>query len=297
MSIDRFVLLVTVLTGLAAVGNASEPKPKTPDAPLSTGTVTLQETGDTVYIDLARAGTTSPVDTVHIDGNYEFRIWLKNTVTLGGISLGFHIWSEDGTAWTWRSVPGGWGPLGPGTGLACVTVVDGCRMDPPDNIWDMGGFTITERDMNGQSPDTIYMGGVSMFGSLPPGPLEHMISLHLKVTDPSMGSGTICIDSSFLPPIGDFLFVDYEGNSIHPIVATPRCWPVTRLCGDANGDGSANVGDAVFLISYVFKGGAAPIPLCAGDANGDGNTNVGDAVYMISYVFKGGAPPVATCCQ
>jgi hypothetical protein len=64
--------------------------------------------------------------------------------------------------------------------------------------------------------------------------------------------------------------------------------------GDANNDGSKNVGDAVYLISYVFKGGAAPTPYvkCSGDANGDCSANVGDAVYMISYVFKGGAPPV-----
>ena len=68
------------------------------------------------------------------------------------------------------------------------------------------------------------------------------------------------------------------------------------ICSDANGDGSVNVGDAVFLISYVFKGGAAPNPVCVGDANGDGSTNVGDAVYLINYVFKGGAPPVETCC-
>ena len=67
-------------------------------------------------------------------------------------------------------------------------------------------------------------------------------------------------------------------------------------CGDANRDGTANVGDAVFLIGYVFKGGAAPTPVCVGDANGDGNTNVGDAVYMITYVFKGGAPPIVPCC-
>jgi len=65
--------------------------------------------------------------------------------------------------------------------------------------------------------------------------------------------------------------------------------------GDANNDGSKNVGDAVYLISYVFKGGAAPTPYakCSGDANGDCSANVGDAVYMISYVFKGGSPPVS----
>lgn len=73
--------------------------------------------------------------------------------------------------------------------------------------------------------------------------------------------------------------------------------PPGSVCGDANGDGSANVGDAVFLISYIFKGGAAPNPVCAGDANGDGGTNVGDAVYLITYIFKGGAAPVSTCCQ
>jgi hypothetical protein len=64
--------------------------------------------------------------------------------------------------------------------------------------------------------------------------------------------------------------------------------------GDANGDLQINVGDAVYLISYVFKGGPPPVPyaVCSGDANGDCQCNVGDAVYIISYVFKGGPPPV-----
>lgn len=78
-------------------------------------------------------------------------------------------------------------------------------------------------------------------------------------------------------------------------------WPYSGggteyLCGDANGDEQVNVGDAVFLITYIFKGGAAPDPVCLGDANGDGNTNVGDAVYLIAYIFKGGPAPVADCC-
>ncbi|MHC4214963.1 MAG: dockerin type I repeat-containing protein, partial [Planctomycetota bacterium] len=68
------------------------------------------------------------------------------------------------------------------------------------------------------------------------------------------------------------------------------------VCGDANGDFMVNVGDAVFLIAYIFSGGDPPDPVCAGDANGDGSTNVGDAVYLIAYVFSGGLPPVETCC-
>jgi hypothetical protein len=61
--------------------------------------------------------------------------------------------------------------------------------------------------------------------------------------------------------------------------------------GDANGDGLVNIGDAVFLINYVFKGGPAPDPLESGDANCDNSVDIGDAVYIVSYVFKGGEPP------
>ncbi len=68
------------------------------------------------------------------------------------------------------------------------------------------------------------------------------------------------------------------------------------VCGDTNGDGDPNVGDAVYMISYIFKSGPAPDPVCAGDANGDGNPNVGDAVYLITYVFNGGPAPVESCC-
>ncbi len=62
--------------------------------------------------------------------------------------------------------------------------------------------------------------------------------------------------------------------------------------GDANNDVACNVGDAVFLIAYVFQGGPAPPCSPEGDANGDCNLNVGDAVSLINYIFKGGDPPI-----
>jgi|GEM_PF-2816414 len=64
------------------------------------------------------------------------------------------------------------------------------------------------------------------------------------------------------------------------------------ICGDANGDGAVNVGDAVYIVNYVFRGGPAPVPMQAGDATGDGNVNVGDAVYIINFVFRGGPAPI-----
>ncbi len=69
------------------------------------------------------------------------------------------------------------------------------------------------------------------------------------------------------------------------------------LCGDADSDDVVNISDAVYIITYVFKGGPAPDPECSGDANDDDALNVSDAVYIVNYIFKGGPPPVDTCCQ
>jgi hypothetical protein len=63
--------------------------------------------------------------------------------------------------------------------------------------------------------------------------------------------------------------------------------------GDANNDTKVNVGDAVFVINYVFKAGTAPSCKEQADANADSKVNVGDAVYLINYVFKAG--PVPKC--
>ncbi len=67
------------------------------------------------------------------------------------------------------------------------------------------------------------------------------------------------------------------------------------ICGDANNDDQVNIGDAVFLINYIFNGGSAPIYPEAGDVNCDFTTNIGDAVYLISYIFRGGDSPCAGC--
>jgi len=82
----------------------------------------------------------------------------------------------------------------------------------------------------------------------------------------------------------------YNGGEFDAFVAKLYLY---RKCGDANDDNSINVGDAVYLIAYVFKGGPGPDPVDAGDANCDGDVNVGDAVYLINYVFKSGPEP---CC-
>ncbi len=62
-------------------------------------------------------------------------------------------------------------------------------------------------------------------------------------------------------------------------------------CADANGDGSISISDAVYIISYIFKGGPAPVPVMAADANCDYTINIMDPIYLINYIFRGGNGP------
>jgi hypothetical protein len=65
--------------------------------------------------------------------------------------------------------------------------------------------------------------------------------------------------------------------------------------GDVNGDGTTNLGDAVFLINFLFRGGPSPQPFASGDVSGDCEVNLGDVVYLINYLFRGGPRPEAGC--
>jgi hypothetical protein len=61
-------------------------------------------------------------------------------------------------------------------------------------------------------------------------------------------------------------------------------------CGDANGDGSRDISDAVYIMQYIFANGPAPVP---GESDVDlcGSTNVSDAAYIQRYIFWQGPKP------
>jgi len=70
-----------------------------------------------------------------------------------------------------------------------------------------------------------------------------------------------------------------------------------NMPGDASDDEAVNIGDGVYLINYIFKGGPPPPCLNEGDANADCAINIGDGVYLINYIFKGGPPPECGCME
>jgi hypothetical protein len=84
------------------------------------------------------------------------------------------------------------------------------------------------------------------------------------------------------------VFYDEEGTIFDKFVYTIGNPSRT---GDVNQDCRVNIGDAVYLLNYIFHYGTAPIPLETGDANCDGSVNIGDAVYLLNFIFLEGPSP------
>jgi uncharacterized protein (TIGR02145 family) len=58
------------------------------------------------------------------------------------------------------------------------------------------------------------------------------------------------------------------------------------------------VGDVVYMVTYLYRGGPAPVPnTCVGDVNNDDIVNVGDVVYLVTYLYRGGLAPDPNCCS
>ena len=59
------------------------------------------------------------------------------------------------------------------------------------------------------------------------------------------------------------------GVIAHQLVAIAGGGPVATENGDTNGDGVRNIGDAIYLLQWLFVGGEEPVPVaCAQDAGG-----------------------------
>jgi hypothetical protein len=191
--------------------------------------------GDGVTIDLTRQGLTTPVDTAVVGNNYTFRLHLLNDSTLASVQLGLRIYSPQHATWTWLLQSNGFSVnhTPPGSG-GYVTVIPGSRMDPPATIWDLGNVVVSDRNTNGISPDTFLIGGNAMYNGLPPGPMQPMMAVHFTPTGVGTSGpvGVICIDSTYVPPGGDWMFCDMTPGALpfEPDFDGPHCWPVVLNC-------------------------------------------------------------------
>jgi hypothetical protein len=68
--------------------------------------------------------------------------------------------------------------------------------------------------------------------------------------------------------------------------------------GDANGDGSIDLSDAVFIFSTLFSGGRNPSCNDAADADDTGDLNLTDGIFLLDALFRGSVgppPPIDSC--
>jgi hypothetical protein len=65
--------------------------------------------------------------------------------------------------------------------------------------------------------------------------------------------------------------------------------------GDANDDGTVNYADMVYIVNWLFIGGAPPVSMIEADANCDGTVNLADAVFIGDWLFLHG--PIPRCCD
>jgi hypothetical protein len=94
---------------------------------------------------------------------------------------------------------------------------------------------------------------------------------------------TVACRDSDMPAKRDTLSVSVQ------VTAPPN------ICGDANGSRAVDISDAVYLIAYIFAGGASPLPYASGDADCSGAVDISDAVFLIAYIFSGGSLPCQGC--
>ena len=61
------------------------------------------------------------------------------------------------------------------------------------------------------------------------------------------------------------------------------------ILGDANGDGSVTITDAVGIVNYILGNPSANFNEAAADVNSDGNITITDAVGVVNIILNNGS--------
>ena len=117
-------------------------------------------------------------------------------------------------------------------------------------------------------------------------------TLYFRILQTAAPSDSTCVDtlmSAFMPEI--YLgFTDKNGLNIYIPEFSSDCIRVFQYgCGDCNGDERVTVADATYLVSFIYRGGPAPVG--SGDVNLDGRHTIADGTYLVAFVYRGGPPP------
>ena len=264
--------------------------------------------------------TLSHVDTL-IDGELQynqpiafyFRITNQSTHDIFGSANGFRIYSPDGATW----YPG----IGhidtiycdpfpcPG-GYVFDTVFYGDFLNsalPGPLVWKGsspqiydGGIFVDVHSVDGQGADTVLFAGYTLSVGLGLYSGFDAVGWLIRlggIPEESVGK-TICLDSSYVPPSGRWLWTN--DTAIYPDWDGPHCYVVGDCCHGMRGniagnDGPIDVADLTTLAHYMFGNDPAKSLPCLLEANvngdAEGSIDISDLTRLVGYMFRHGPAP------
>ena len=215
----------------------------------------------------------------HVDGEWTpgylttydpvvFHIRYTNNygMDFGGITNGFRVYSPNGATWA---------PI-------VIDTVSHGWPDMLDFVVRFFNYSIT-----GSGADTVGFSAAKIYSNgLYNGFNEIALTISTRL-DPSQIGKTICLDSSFYPTSGYWIWTP---PSIQPVWDGPHCFIIDPgyLCGDLDDDGELQVQDVIYFVDYLFRDGLPPIDLRTADIDDIPGININDLVFYINYLFSGG---------
>ncbi len=164
---------LTILTAIAFIS-----------ATAAAGTIGLKISGPGVVDD----------STVTVGEPFSVDIHVANDSIYTGFSFGFDITSEEITEIIHVADSG--------NGLNKQGDIKGHNGWQSHSIWNFGGVYAVESDWDGELPDLLGFGGLSINQDYEPHDLTRVLSFELIIPEP----GSIVVDSAFFPPGGRWMF-------------------------------------------------------------------------------------------
>ena len=155
-------------------------------------------------------------------------------------------------------------------------------------------------DTNGTGSDTVGFDAVALQDQIGiPIGFDDIIGSITTTISSDYAGDTLCIDSSFVSPVGVWKWATASGgSSFFPDWSGPHCYEILPSCcigmrGNFNNshDNQIDISDLVSLVSFMFLNGNSPTCDEEADFNGDGTLDIADLVDLVAYMHLGGDPP------
>ena len=161
-------------------------------------------------------------------------------------------------------------------------------------------FVVDFVDFRGPDESGVQNGGAGTYEHGGEVAITQLMNLNLDVN----GDPDNILDSGRVPVPEGVVFPDITIDLAHQnpksdlhvyslhLVAKPAASNLRQFRrGDANSDGTVDLSDAVFVLTWLFSGSHTPQCLDSADTNFDEKHDLTDAVYVLGFLFQGGPEP------